>query len=81
MSRDNNEKDYFRFPSHRSLMGRVLFNYNRIFNGFGFIFLNPRRVRGIIIPVPSYPDYILKIFFYYFILHFNINNKNNKNIF
>ena len=28
------------------LMGRILFNCNRVFNGFEFIFLNPRRVWG-----------------------------------
>ena len=28
------------------LMGRVWFNCNRFFNGFGFILSNPMRVRG-----------------------------------
>ena len=42
------------------LMGRVWFNYNRVFNEFEYIFSNPRRVQGGF-------TYILKIFFYYFI--------------
>ena len=28
------------------LMGHVWFNYNKVFSGFEFIFLNLRRVRG-----------------------------------
>ena len=28
------------------VMGHVLFNCNRVFSGFEFIFLNPKRVRG-----------------------------------
>ena len=28
------------------LMRLVWFNCNRVFNGFGFIFSNPRRIRG-----------------------------------
>ena len=65
------------------LMGRVLFNYNRVFNGFEFIFSNPRWIRGRV-PVLLFspcPDYIFKLFFYYFISYFNINNNNNKNVF
>ena len=27
-------------------IGRIYFNCNRVFSGFGFIFLNLRRVRG-----------------------------------
>ena len=64
------------------LMGRVWFNYNRVFNMFWFIFSNPIWVRDGFMycyshPAPSYLDYILKIFFYYFILYFNIINNNN----
>ena len=64
-----------------SLMRRVWFNCNRVFNGFEFIFLNStfEMGLGIVIPIPHRPDYILKIFFYYFILYFNINNNNNNN--
>ena len=42
MSRNDNKAGYFEFPSRHtlSLMGRVLFNCNRIFNGFGFININ-----------------------------------------
>ena len=34
---------------------------------------------GIVIPASPRLDYILKIFFHYFILYFNINNNNNNN--
>ena len=47
------------------LMRRVLFNCNWVFNGFEFMFSNPRRVQVLLLS--SHPDYILKIFFYYFI--------------
>ena len=60
-----------------SLMARMWFNCNRVFNGFGFIFSNSRRVQGGFGYCYSHPDYILKILFYYFILYFNINNNNN----
>ena len=60
------------------LMGRVWFNRNRVFNGFMFIFSNPRRFEassGIIIPfLPR-----LYFNFFYFTLYFNINNNNNNN--
>ena len=66
------------------LMRRIWFNCNRVFSRFEFIFLNPRWVQdgfrmcsSIVTPSPPRPDYILKIIFYYFILYFNINNKNN----
>ena len=64
------------------LMKQVWFNCNQVFSELGFIFSNPRLVRGgfgycYSRPVPSRPDYILKIFFYYFILYFNVNNNNN----
>ena len=49
------------------LIGRILFNYNRIFNGFEFIFSNFKTGSGIITLAPPRPDYILKIIFYYFI--------------
>ena len=64
-----------------SLMGRVWFNCNRVFSGFGFIFSNSRRVQGGFGYCYSHPDYILKILFYYFILYFIINNNNNYNVF
>ena len=35
---------------------------------------------SIVILAPPRPGYILKIFFYYFILYFNINNNNNLNV-
>ena len=76
MSRDDNETGYFMFTSTSPLMRLIWFNCNRIFNEFGFIFLNSRRVQGGFGYCYS-PDYILKIFFYYFILYFNINNNNN----
>ena len=59
------------------LMGRVLFNTNRVFNGFEFIFSNLKLVRGGFRYCYSRLDYVFKIFFYYFILYFNINNNNN----
>ena len=59
------------------LMGRVLFNCNRVLSRFEFIFSNPRRVWDGFRYCYSRPDYILKIIFYYFILYFNINNNNN----
>ena len=68
----------FRFVSF--LMGQVWFNCNRVFNKFWFIFSNPIRVRDgfrYCTLVPPCPDYILKIFFYYFNLYFNIINNNN----
>ena len=60
------------------LMRQVLFNCNRVFSGFGFIFSNLKRVwmgTGIVIPTP--PRLYFKNIFYYFILYFNINNNNN----
>ena len=33
------------------LMVHVLFNFNRIFNGFGFIFSNPRRFQVLLLSV------------------------------
>ena len=45
----------------------------------GLIFSNPIRVLdgfGYCYSRPAQPNYILKIFFYYFILYFNINNNN-----
>ena len=42
------------------LMGHVWFNYNKVFNGFEFIFLNPRRVRGGF--RYCYSDHVLIIF-------------------
>ena len=61
------------------LMGRVWFNYNRVISMFGFIFSNPRPVRGEFRYCYSHFALIifLKYFFYYFILYFNINNNNN----
>ena len=56
------------------LIGRVWFNYNQVFNRFGFIFSNQIRVQGESGYYYSHLDYILKIFYYYFILYFNINN-------
>ena len=62
------------------LMGRVWFNCEWFLSGVGLF----SQIRdgfetnsGIITYVPPCPDYILKIFFYYFILHFNIINNNN----
>ena len=60
-----------------SPLGRMWFNYNWVFNGFGFIFSNSRRVQSGFGYCYSHLDYILKISFYYFILYFNINNNNN----
>ena len=60
------------------LMGRVWFNSNRVFSGFEFIFLKSETSSGrvqVLLLLP-YLNYILKIFFYYFILYFNINNNN-----
>ena len=59
------------------LMRHVWFNCNHVFYGFGFIFLNSRRIRDRFGYCYSHPNYILKIFYYYFILYFNINNNNN----
>ena len=56
-----------------SLMGRVWFNCNRVFNRFGFIFSNPKRVWVLLALTRLY----FKNIFYYFILYFNINNNNN----
>ena len=33
------------------LMAQVYFNFNRVFNGFGFIFSNPRRVQVLLLSV------------------------------
>ena len=49
-----------------SLMGRVLFNCNRVFNGFVFIFSNVGRVRILLCPPRLYLKNILLLF--YFIL-------------
>ena len=57
------------------VMRQVWFNCNRVLNRFEFIFLNMRRVQVLLLQ--SCLDYILKIFVYYFILYFNINNNNN----
>ena len=62
-------------------LGRMWFNCNWVFNGFGFIFSNSRQVQSGFRYCYSHPDYILKISFYYFILYFNINNNNNNNVF
>ena len=86
MSRDDNGVDYSGFPLRPVLNG----------TGFGLIVIEFlagsglfSQIRdefgsgsGIVTPAPSCPDYILKIFFYYFILHFNIiNNYYYYNIF
>ena len=43
---DDNEEDYFEFPSHPALNGtRLINNYNRVFSGFRFIFSNPILVQ------------------------------------
>ena len=62
------------------LMGRVWFNCNRVFSMFEFIFSIQDGFgtgSGNVTPTPPRPYYILKIFFNYFILYFNINNNNN----
>ena len=33
------------------LMAHVWFNFNWVFNGFGFIFSNPKRVQVLLLPV------------------------------
>ena len=33
------------------LMTQVWFNFNRVFNGFEFIFSNPKRVQVLLLPV------------------------------
>ena len=71
MNKDDNGAGYFGFPLAPSLMGRVWFNCNKVFSGFG--------VRDGFGYCYSYLDYILKIFYYYFSLYFNINNNNNNN--
>ena len=40
----DNEVNYFGFTLAPLLKGRVLFNYNHVFNGFEFIFSNSRQV-------------------------------------
>ena len=51
MSRDDNETDYFGFPSHFALNGTGIINFNWVFNGFEFIFSNPRRVHVLLLSV------------------------------
>ena len=51
MSKDVNETDYFRFSSHLALNDTCLINFNRVFNGFEFIFLNLRRVQVLLLSV------------------------------
>ena len=51
------------------LMGRVWFNCNQVFSGFGFIFSNPGGFEASsVLLLPPHPDYILKILLFYFIL-------------
>ena len=33
------------------LMAQVWFNFNRVFNEFGFIFSNPKRVQVLLLPI------------------------------
>ena len=81
LGRDGNMWIILGSRSTLSLMGRVLFNCNRVFREFGFIFSNLGQVRGRFgYCYAPHPNYLLKIIFYYFILYFNINN-NNENIF
>ena len=35
------------------LMAQVWINFNRVFNGFEFIFSNPKRVHVLLLPVKS----------------------------
>ena len=53
MSRDGNGTNYFGFPSRPAslLMAQVWFNFNQVFNGFGFIFSNPKLVQVLLLPV------------------------------
>ena len=55
------------------LMGHVWFNYNQVFSGFEFIFLKSKTSSGWVqvLLFGSCLNYILKIFYYYFILDFN----------
>ena len=79
MSRNDNRANYFGFSPRLALNATVLFNCNRVFNGFEFIFLNPRRVRGRFRYCNSYPAPIIFKKNYYINLYFNINNNNNNN--
>ena len=59
------EKIILGFRLALSLMGRVWLKYNRVFNEFGFIFSNPRWIRGGFEYCYSpHPDYIFKIYFF-----------------
>ena len=51
MSRDDNGTNYFGFLSHLALNGTCLINFNRVFNGFVFIFSNSRRVHVLLLSV------------------------------
>ena len=33
------------------LMEKVRFNFNQVFNGYEFIFLNPKRVQVLLLPI------------------------------
>ena len=33
------------------LMAKVRFNFNQVFNGYEFIFLNPKRVQVLLLPI------------------------------
>ena len=33
------------------LMAKVRFNFNQVFNGYEFIFLNPKRVQILLLPI------------------------------
>ena len=50
MSRDGNRTNYFGFPFRLALNGTCLI-FNRVFNGFEFIFSNPRRVQVLLLSV------------------------------
>ena len=51
MNRDANETDYFEFSPCFALNSTVWFNFNRVFNGFRFIFSNPKRIQVLLLPV------------------------------